>query len=83
MEIAKTGSPTPLMQLMPDRIVPGGDLADETMHRLVEGKILDAIPFFRQLTQLERVGIDLPKQTVNDAVNAWGDLFSQLAAAVN
>lgn len=82
IEVAKAGSPTPLMQLMPDRIVPGGDLADETIHRFVEGKFLDAIPFHRQLAQLERVGVELPKQTVNDAVNAWGDLFTPLSLAI-
>ena len=82
IEVAKAGSPAPLMQLMPDRIVPGGDLADETIHRLVEGKFLDAIPFHRQLAQLERVGVELPKQTVNDAVNAWGDLFTPLSLAI-
>ena len=82
VEVAKAGSSTPLLQLMPDRIVPGGDLADETIHRLVEGKFLDAIPFHRQLAQLERVGVELPKQTVNDGVNAWGDLFTPLSMII-
>jgi hypothetical protein len=82
IEVCKAGSQTPLMQLMPDRIVPGGDLADETIHRLVEEKFLDAIPFHRQLARLERVGVELPKQTVNDAVNAWGDLFAPLSLAI-
>ncbi|MEK7423314.1 MAG: IS66 family transposase, partial [Actinomycetota bacterium] len=82
VEVCKAGSPTPLMQLMPDRIVPGGDLADETIHRLVEEKFLDAMPFHRQLARLERSGVELPKQTVNDAVNAWGDLFTPLSLAI-
>ncbi len=82
MEVCKAGSPVALMQLMPDRIVPGGDLADETIHRLIEGKFLDAIPFHRQLAQLERVGVEVPKQTANDAVNAWGDVFSPLAHTI-
>jgi hypothetical protein len=82
VEVCKAGSQTPLMQLMPDRIVPGGDLADETIHRLIEEKFLDALPFHRQLARLERVGVELPKQTVNDAVNAWGDLFMPLSLAI-
>ena len=80
--LLKAGSTEPQMQIMPDRIVPGGDLADETIHGLIEGKHLDAIPFHRQIAQLDRVGVDLPKQTVNDAVNAWGDLFAPLAATI-
>lgn len=80
--VCKAGDPTPLLQLMPDRIVPGGDLADETIHRLVEEKFLDAIPFHRQLARLERAGVEIPKQTVNDAVNAWGDLFVPLSLAI-
>jgi hypothetical protein len=82
IEVCKAGSLTPLMQLTPDRIVPGGDLADETIHRLVEEKFLDAIPFHRQLARLKRLGVELPKQTVNDAVNAWGDLFKPLSLAI-
>ena len=82
MEVCKAGSATPLMQLMPDRIVPGGDLADETIHRLIEDKFCDALPFHRQLARLERSGVDLPKQTVNDSVNAWGNLFVPLSMAI-
>jgi transposase len=82
MEVCKIGSPVPLMQLMPDRIVPGGDLADETIHRIVEDKFCDAQPFYRQLSRLERAGVELSKQTVNDAVNAWGDLFAPLSMAI-
>lgn len=80
--ICKAGSTQPLLHLMPERIVPGGDLADETIHRFVEGKFLDALPFHRQLSQLERVGVELSKQTVNDAVNAWGELFAPLAETI-
>ena len=82
LELVKATTSQVVLQVMPDRIVPGGDLADETIHRLVEGKFLDATPFHRQLAQLDRVGVDLPKQTVNDAVNAWGDLFTPLALAI-
>jgi hypothetical protein len=82
IEVVKASTEQVLMQLMPERIVPGGDLADETIHGFVIGKFLDALPFYRQLTQLERAGVELPKQTVNDAMNAWGDLFVPLATAI-
>ena len=82
IELVKAAGGQVVLQMMPDRIVPGGDLADETIHRLVEGKFLDAMPFHRQLAQLDRVGVELPKQTVNDAVNAWGELFTPLALAI-
>ena len=82
LELVQPGGTVPVLQVMPDRIVPGGDLADETVHRLVEAKFLDAIPFHRQLAQLTRVGVEIPKQTVCDAVNAWGKLFTPLSQAI-
>jgi transposase len=82
MELVRVGSDVPLVRCSPDRVVDGGDLADETIHRFMEEKFLDAIPFHRQLAQLSRQGVDIPKQTVNDAANAWGDLFSPLALAI-
>jgi len=82
VELVKAASGQVLMQVMPDRIVPGGELADETIHRLVEGKALDALPFHRQVTQLARVGVDLPKQTISDVATVWGDLFAPLADAI-
>lgn len=82
IEVVQAATGRTLLQLMPDRIVDGGDLADETIHRLVVGKFLDALPFHRQLQQFERVGVELPKQTVNDAVNAWGEVFAPLAATI-
>lgn len=82
LELVKATGGQVVMQVTPDRIVPDGDLADETIHRLIEEKFLDAMPFHRQLAQLERAGVELPKQTVNDAVNAWGDLFAPLSLAI-
>lgn len=82
MELVKPGTDTAVLKVTADRIVPDGDLADETIHGLVEGKALDATPFTRQLARLERIGIEIPKQTVNDAVNAWGAVFAPLAAAI-
>lgn len=82
LELVKPGCEQPLMQVSPDCIVPGGDLADETIHRLVELKFLDALPFHRQTAQLGRIGVELPKQTINDSVNAWGELFLPLSSAI-
>lgn len=82
IELVKATTGQVVVQVMPDRIVPGGDLADETIHRLVEDKYLDAIPLHRQSARLERVGVDLPKQTINDAINAWGTLYAPLAQAI-
>lgn len=82
MELVRVATGQVVVQVMPDRIVPGGELADETIHQLVEAKFLDAIPFHRQLAQWERGGVEVPKQTVNDAVNAWGDLFAPLSLAI-
>ena len=82
IELIKAAGNHVVVQVAPDRIVPDGDLADETIHRFIEGKFLDAIPFHRQLAQLNRVGVDLAKQTVNDAANAWGDVFAPLAQAI-
>ena len=81
-EIVKPATGAVVMKIDPDRLVPGGDLADATIHGLVEGKVLDATPFHRQLARLERIGVEIPKQTVNDAVNAWGETFAPLAAAI-
>lgn len=80
--VVKAASGQVLLQLTPERIVPGGDLADETIHRLMEGKALDALPFHRQMRQLERAGIDLPKQTISDVATAWGELVAPLATTI-
>jgi hypothetical protein len=82
IEVVKAGTNQPLMQLGPDRIVPGGDLADETIHGVMVAKFLDALPYHRQLAQLARVGVEVPKQTLNDSANAWGDLFAPLAECI-
>jgi hypothetical protein len=81
-ELVKPGTDAAVLKITPDRIVPDGDLADETIHGLVEGKALDATPFTRQLDRLERAGVEIPKQTVNDAVNTWGEVFAPLAQAI-
>jgi transposase len=64
---------------LPERIVPGGTLSDESIHTLMIGKFLDAVPFHRQLIAWSRRGVDVAKQTVNDACTAWTGLFAPLA----
>jgi transposase len=82
VDVVKASTGQSLMQVKPDRIIPGGDLADETIHLLVEGKMSDAMPFHRQLARFERIGVEIPKQTANDAINAWGEVFAPLADAI-
>ena len=66
----------------PDRIVPQGILADESIHDLVIRKFLDAMPFHRTLVAWIRNGIDVSRKTVNDASNAWGDVFAPMSQAI-
>jgi transposase len=82
LELVRTATNQVVVQTTPDCIVPGGDFADETIHRFVTEKTLDALPFHRQVARLGRDGVDISKQTVNDAVNAWGDLFAPLSLAI-
>lgn len=64
---------------MPARIVPGGVLASISIHLLVIAKYLDAMPFNRTLTSWKRQGVDIARQTVNDAFTAWATLFKPVA----
>jgi len=64
---------------MPARIVPGGVLACISIHLLVIAKYLDAMPFNRTLTTWKRQGVDIARQTVNDAFAAWALLFKPVA----
>jgi len=82
LELVRTATNQVVVQTTPDRIVPGGDFADETIHRFVTEKFLDALPFHRQVARLGRDGVDISKQTVNDAINAWGHLFAPLSLAI-
>lgn len=65
-----------------DRIVPGGMLADETIHSFVITKYLDSGPFHRQCQAWQREGITIPRQTVNDSFLAWAQVFHPLAQAI-
>jgi len=82
LELVRTATNHVVVQTTPDRIVPGGDFADETIHRFVTEKFLDALPFHRQVARLGRDGVDISKQTVNDAINAWGHLFAPLSLGI-
>jgi hypothetical protein len=66
----------------PDRIVVDGILADESIQDLMIRKFLDANPFHRTLAAWMRHGIDVSRKTVNDASNAWGDLFAPMSQAI-
>ncbi len=67
---------------MPACITPQGVLANDLIHQFVIAKFLDALPFHRFLTGLARDGVDIPRQTVNDAFRAWANLFAPLAATI-
>ena len=64
------------------KIVSCGVLACLTIHILVIAKFLDAIPFHRSLTAWQRLGMRLPRQTINDAFTGWADLFKPLADTI-
>ncbi len=78
---ALTSAPT-LTVPMPARIIPGGVLADESIHQLVIAKFLDAIPFHRTLAAWARERVDVARQVVNDAFAAWSGVFEPLADAI-
>jgi hypothetical protein len=80
LEIIKTATGQALLKMpLPERIVTGGVLADESIHQLVVAKFLDAIPFHRLLAGWKRDRIDIARQVVNDAFTAWSGLFAPLA----
>lgn len=66
-----------------ETVVPNGILADETIVNAAVSKFLDAIPLNRQCTRLERQGIELPRQTLGDAVAALADLTKPLAEEID
>jgi len=80
VEIVKPATGVALLQLpLPERIVTGGVLADESIHRLVIAKFLDATPFHRTLAAWARSRIEIARQVVNDAFAAWSGIFAPLA----
>ncbi len=67
---------------LPDRITPKGILDDSAIHHLMEQRYGYSVPFFRSLTMIEMLGIDLSRSTVNDAAGDWAEVMSPLAAAI-
>ena len=81
--VVQTATDTPTITIGPaDKIVPGSEVADTTIHTLMVGKFLDAIPFNRQLDAWARQGAMLARQTVGDHFQAWATFFGPLAATI-
>ncbi len=64
---------------VPERIVDGGMLADQTVQAIVIGKYADALPANRTLEIMARAGCRLSGSVVDAAVAAMGDLLTPLA----
>ncbi len=83
VELVKRSTAQAVMVVpMPACITPQGVLANDLIHQFIIAKFLDAIPFHRFLAGLAREGVDIPRQTVNDAFRAWANLFAPLAATI-
>ena len=67
---------------VPERIVDGGILADQTVHAIVIGKFADALPANRTLEIMARSGCRLSASVVDAAVAAMGDLLAPMADAI-
>ncbi|MBA3710766.1 MAG: transposase [Planctomycetes bacterium] len=67
---------------VPERIVDGGMLADQTVQAIVIGKFADALPANRTLEILARSGCRLSASVVDAAVAALGDLLAPMAEAI-
>ena len=62
----------------PDRIVPRGSLADETILNAVVNLASDCLPFYRQAEMFARLGIPVTRQTLCASFHAWCQLASPL-----
>jgi len=83
IEVVNPAKNEALLQVpLPDRIVPDGVLADESIHELTIAKFLDAIPFHRTLKAWSRNRLDIARQVVNDAFAAWSGCFKPLADTI-
>ncbi len=67
---------------VPERIVDGGILADQTVHAIVIGKFADALPANRTLEIMARAGCRLSSSVVDAAIAAMGDLLTPMADAI-
>ncbi|MBA3776762.1 MAG: IS66 family transposase [Betaproteobacteria bacterium] len=67
---------------VPERIVDGGMLADQTVQAIVIGKFADALPANRTLEIMARAGCRLSGSVLDAAVAAMGDLLTPLACEI-
>ncbi|MBA3686687.1 MAG: IS66 family transposase [Planctomycetes bacterium] len=67
---------------VPERIVDGGMLADQTVQAIVIGKFADALPANRTLEIMARSGCRLSSSVVDAAVAAMGDLLAPMAETI-
>ena len=67
---------------LPARITPGGILDDSAIHHLMEQRYSYSVPFFRSLTMIAMLGIELARSTINDAAADWAKVMAPLAAAI-
>lgn len=81
-EVDATGRAATAGVPVPERIVDGGILADQTVHAIVIGKYADALPANRTLEILARAGCRLSPSVVDGAVAAMGDLLMPMADAI-
>lgn len=66
----------------PDRIVPRGALADETILGAVVNLASDCLPFYRQAEMFERLGIPVTRQTLCASFHAWCHVASPMVDAI-
>lgn len=66
----------------PNRIVPRGVLADETIINAVVALGSDCLPFYRQAEQFARLGIPVTRQTLCASFHVWCALASPLVDAM-
>jgi len=66
----------------PDRIVPRGTLADETLLAAVVHHASDCLPFHRQAEMLARLGAPVTRQSLTQGFHAWCALAEPLVDAM-
>lgn len=66
----------------PDRIVPRGTLADETILAAIVHHASDCLPFHRQAEMLARLGAPVTRQSLTQGFHAWCALAEPLVEAM-
>lgn len=66
----------------PDRIVPRGSLADETILAAIVHHASDCLPFHRQAEMLARLGAPVTRQSLTQGFHAWCALAEPLVDAI-